>query len=369
MVGRMRALAAGLVGAAGLCAGFSAAAQASVPSQAELVQAADPASHASRQLQSKSNSSSPGSIDGAGDAALPEDVAGWITRLRRAAQQQSYKGTLVVTTDAGNVAGSRVWHACRDGQQIERVDVLDGPARTVFRRDGEMRTFLHASREVTEGEVTATAVFPKLLPAQAERLDALYRAQRKGVERVAGHEADVVWLVPRDTLRFGYRIWSERHTGLVLRVQTVQGDGQILEQISFLELDLTTPVPFDRLSQAMDDVTGYSRLPAEVVKGSVSPAHWRLRSAVPGFALQGCRGSSTQTNTTQCNYGDGLTSVSVFFESFGSGSPPRAAARWSAGATRAIARPLDASTWLTVVGEVPTVTLVMFAERLERNER
>lgn len=366
ILSRMRALAAGLVGIAGLCICFSGVAQTIAGSRGQLLAAVEPVSHAPLPVHLNSIGPSTGST---GNVSLPVDVAGWIARFRRAAQQQSYTGTLVVTTDAGDVAGSRVWHACRDDQQIERVDLLDGPARTVFRRNGEMRTFLHASREVVEGEVTANAVFPKLLPAQAERLDALYRAQRKGVERVADHDADVVWLVPRDTLRFGYRIWSERGTGLVLRVQTVQGNGRILEQASFLELDLTTFVPFDRLSQAMDDVAGYDQLPSEEAKGSATPDSWRLRSAVPGFVLQGCRTSKKRANTAQCNYGDGLTNVSVFVESFVSGSVPQAAARWSAGATTAIARPLDSSSWLTVVGEVPAATLAMFAERMERNAR
>ena len=37
-----------------------------------------------------------------------------------------------------------------------------------------------------------------------------YSAQEAGVERVAGHEADIVQLQPQDNLRFGYRIWSEK---------------------------------------------------------------------------------------------------------------------------------------------------------------
>lgn len=301
-------------------------------------------------------------------AARPSDVAGWVRRLRSAAQRENYTGTLIVMSDAGRVAGSRVWHACRGDLQIERVDLLDGPARTVFRRDAQTRTFFHTSRTVLEASASASSFFPKLPAGSSDQLDAFYRVQLKGVTRVAGHDADEVWLVARDGLRFGYRIWSERRSGLVLRVQTVQQDGRVLEQASFLQVDLTTPVSFERLSTAMDDVSGYDVLPVARLQGEPVSGGWRLHSAVPGFALQGCRVPSRRVNTVQCNYADGLASVSVFVESLDAGAAPQALSAWSAGATSAMAKPLDARTWLTVVGEVPSATLSLFAERLERVE-
>lgn len=363
---RMRVLALVLATAAGLCVSFSGAAETHATGfpklEAEVLHAPKASPKARKQSVDQASTS-------VNDAMLPMDVTGWVARLRNAAQQQNYTGTLIVMTDAGHVAGSRVWHACQENQQIERVDVLDGPAKTVFRRGAEMRTFLYASRTVQEASVNASSVFPKLPPAQADRLDAIYSAHRKGVERVAGHEADVIWLVPKDGLRFGYRIWSERKSGLVLRVQTVQGDGRILEQASFLQIDLTTPVSFEGMSAAMDDVAGYEVVPATPQDGEATAGAWRLSSEVPGFALQGCRTPGTRANTVQCNYADGLTSVSVFVESLAEGAAPHAAAGWAAGATRAIAKPLNARTWLTVVGEVPAATLVIFADRLVRVER
>lgn len=334
---RLRVLAAGLILATGICSKVSAFAQISA------------------QIPVERN-----------PVASPVSATGWIGRLRRAAQQQSYSGTLVVTTDTGLMAGSRVVHACHDGRQIERVDVLDGPARTVFRRDGEMRTFLHAARTVEDGLATSATLFPKTQTAQSAPLDALYRAVRKGTERVAGHDADVVWLVPLDSLRFGYRIWSEQASGVVLRVQTVQEDGRVLEQTSFLQIDLTSPVPFESLSKAMDDIAGYVLQPAAGAQNDVKPNALLLRAPIPGYILQGCRTAGARANTVQCNYADGLASVSVFVQPLVPDTSPPAAASWAAGATHAIAQSLDANTWLTVMGEVPIATLVMFAQRIER---
>ncbi|MGP1685277.1 MAG: MucB/RseB C-terminal domain-containing protein, partial [Giesbergeria sp.] len=68
----------------------------------------------------------------------------------------------------------------------------------------------------------------------------------------------------------------------------------------------------------------------------------------------------------QCSYSDGLASVSLFFQPVGPGPQAPVQARWSTGATQALARPLDATTRLTAVGEVPSATLLLFAERLVR---
>ena len=171
-------------------------------------------------------------------AQLPTDVAGWIARVQRAALERSYVGTFVVTTDAGATSGSRIWHACEGDQHMERIEALDGPARTIFRRNGEMRTFFHASRTVVTEPLRRSTPFSGAVPSLADQLDTLYRAERLGRQRVAGRDADVVWLRPRDALRFGYRIWSEQGSGLVLRLQTVQADGHVREQASFLQLEL-----------------------------------------------------------------------------------------------------------------------------------
>ena len=76
-------------------------------------------------------------------------------------------------------------------------------------------------------------------------------------ERVAGLETDVVQLVPVDSLRFGYRIWTEQKTGLVVKLQTLDSVGRVLEQAAFSELQLGTPVTMARLGAMMDNTHGY----------------------------------------------------------------------------------------------------------------
>ena len=55
---------------------------------------------------------------------------------------------------------------------------------------------------------------------------------------MAGLLADVVQLVPVDALRFGYRIWTEQETRLVVKLQTLDQSTGVLEQAAFSELQL-----------------------------------------------------------------------------------------------------------------------------------
>ena len=135
--------------------------------------------------------------------------------------QRNYVGTLVVSSGTGAMSSARIWHACRGDQQVERVDSLTGAPRSTFRRNEEVVTFLPETRVARTEKRESLALFPNLLKPDETSIPEFYAARRVGADRVAGFETDVVQLVPRDSLRFGYRIWSEKKTGLVVKLQTL----------------------------------------------------------------------------------------------------------------------------------------------------
>jgi sigma-E factor negative regulatory protein RseB len=111
-------------------------------------------------------------------------------------------------------------------------------------------------------------------------------------------------LVPRDNLRFGYRIWSEKKSGLVVKLQTLDADGQVIEQAAFSELQLDAPVKMDKLAQMMASTDGY-----KVEKGRSGQDHGRGRglgaaTPVAGFKPMGCYKRPTAAGgmpTKPCN--------------------------------------------------------------------
>ncbi len=313
------------------------------------------------------------------NAAAERSITDWLMRLHEASRRRAYIGTLVVSS-GGAMASSRIWHVCDGEKQIERVESLSGTPRSTFRRNDEVITFSPQSKVAVTEKRESLGLFPHLLKSPDSAIDQFYSARAQGSERVAGFEADVVQLAPKDKLRFGYRIWSEKKTGLVVKLQTLDLDGHVLEQVAFSELQLDAPVSMDKLAQMMRNTEGYKLEKPELVKTTAAAEGWLLKSPVPGFKPMSCyrrpAGTDAQSSDplVQWVFSDGLASVSLFIEPFDR-RRHGAEGLMAMGATHTLLRRIadkssdkDGGWWLTVVGEVPGPTLQAFAQGLERKK-
>jgi len=298
----------------------------------------------------------------------------WLMRLHSASRGRTYIGTFVVTTGQ-YMSSSRIWHVCDGQQQVERVDALTGEPRSTFRRNDQVVTFLPASRTAIREQRESLGLFPELLRRADSSLAQFYRLKGLGRERVAGLAADVAELLPRDALRFGYRIWTEQKTGLVIKLQTLDASQAVLEQAAFSELQIGAPVLMAKLSGQMNSTQGYRLRSTELVKTTAEQEGWLQATQVDGFRPVSCHKRSDASlpgvpgSTLQCVYSDGLASVSLFIEPFDAvrHSPPQQQTPLVMGATHVLRRQMG-HWWLTAVGEVPTTTLVLFVQGLERKK-
>lgn len=298
-------------------------------------------------------------------------VSEWLVRMHEASRLRSYIGTFVVLSNSGNMSSARIWHACEGDQQIERVESLTGAPRSVFRRNEEVITFLPESRVVRAEKRESAGMFPNLLKASESSIPQFYAARPLGTDRVAGFEADVVQLAPKDNLRFGYRIWSEKKSGLVVKLQTVNSQGTVLEQVAFSELQLDAPVRAGKLSQMMSATEGWRVEKPDTQKTSADAEGWHLKSPVAGFQPVNCykrpgTAASVPEGTMQWVFSDGLAAVSLFVEPYDRQRHVHEGL-FASGATQTLTRRID-DWWLTAVGEVPQRTLNAFAQSLERRK-
>jgi sigma-E factor negative regulatory protein RseB len=298
-------------------------------------------------------------------------IAEWLVRLQQASRVPSYVGTFVVSSAAGAMSSSRIWHVCEGDVQMERVEALTGVPRSTFRRNESVVTFLPESRVVRMDQGETGGVFPNLLNnGQGFKTADYYAANEVGQGRVAGFDADIVVLQPRDDWRFGYRIWSEKRTGLVVKTQTLDASGHVLEQAAFSELQLNAPVQADKLRQMMGSTEGYRVTKAERVRTTPEAEGWRLKAGVPGFQPQSCyrRPVSPVTSVVQWVFSDGLATVSLFMQPFERERHDREGLA-VLGATHTMTRRVadrGGDWWVTAVGEVPPATLKAFLQGIER---
>ena len=303
------------------------------------------------------------------DADTP--LNSWLLRVHEASKHRAYTGTFVVSA-GGNLASARIWHVCDGTQQVERVEPLSGIPRATYRRNDQVVTLYPSSKVAVLETRESLGLFPALLKSTDASIAEFYNFKVLGTERLAGFEADAVALTPKDLWRYGYRVWSERHSGLVLQLQTLDTNGRVIEQSAFSELQLDAPVKMAQLVQQMENTAGY-RLSRPTMQ-AVTPESqgWTLTVPVPGFRPAGCfnralGSAGDASNAMQWIFTDGLATMSLFVESFDGRRHQREGATDMGGATHVVTRKLG-EWWATVVGEAPSATLAAFASALERKK-
>lgn len=314
---------------------------------------------------------SPAPVPTPATAAESKSVNDWLMRMHEASRKRSYIGTFVVSS-GGSMSSAKVWHVCEGNQQVERVETLTGAPRSIFRHNDQVVTFMPDHKVVRSEKRESLGMFPELLQTTDSRIADFYKMRHDGVERVAGVEADIIVLVPRDSMRFGYRIWTEQKRGLVVKLQTLDAAGKVLEQAAFSELQLDAPVKMDQLIQMMGKVDGYRVEKPVMVKTTASAEGWVLKAPVAGFKPMSCykrpaaASAPPGAEPLQWIFSDGLASVSIFVEPYDRQRHDKEASL-SLGATQTLTRQLD-TYWVTIMGEVPMATLRHFANGLERKK-
>ncbi|WP_255428022.1 MucB/RseB C-terminal domain-containing protein [Ramlibacter cellulosilyticus] len=298
-----------------------------------------------------------------GDGRAERTVSDWLSRMHDASRQRSYIGTFVVSSSNGAMSSARIWHACDGQRQVERVESLTGERRSTFRRDDEVLTFLPESRTVRSERREALGIFPELTRPDETSIPEFYTARRVGSDRVAGFDADIVQVLPKDALRFGYRIWSEKKSGLVVKLQTLDEAGRVLEQAAFSELQLDAPVRMQQLVQQMAVPAGWRVEKPDAVKTTAAAEGWDLKAPIAGFRPLNCYKRPSE-GVVQWIFSDGLASVSLFIEDYDRERHVQEGV-FASGSTHTLTRRTQ-DWWVTAVGEVPPATLRAFALGLER---
>jgi sigma-E factor negative regulatory protein RseB len=304
------------------------------------------------------------------------DVRAWLMRIHDAASRQNFQGTFIVS-GGGNVSSARMAHYCEGGSQFERIESLDGRARNVFRHNEIVQTVWPASRVAVIEQRDLLNSFPRLLQAGDVSIAQWYDVQSQADERVAGHEADVLVVKAKDSLRYGYRLWSDKASGLLLRADVLGESGDVLETSAFSDIVIGVRSQPETVLQPMRRLDGYRVLRPVLRPTRLDREGWSMREVAPGFREVSCvaremeggadvEGAEKVQRVVQTIYADGMTYVSVFIEPF----QPKRHVRpmlTALGATQALSM-RQGDSWITVVGDTPAATLRIFANALERKK-
>ncbi|WP_207808305.1 MULTISPECIES: MucB/RseB C-terminal domain-containing protein [unclassified Pseudomonas] len=296
--------------------------------------------------------------------AHADEAQDWLTRLGQAEQQQSFHGTFVYERN-GSFSTHNIWHRVQNGQVRERLLQLDGSAQEVVRIDGRTQC---VSGTLIAGlgdspNAAARALDPK-------KLKNWYDLAVIGKSRVAGRDAVIVSLTPRDQHRYSFELHLDKKTGLPLKSLLLNDKGQLLERFQFTSLD-TDEIPSDKDLLAEPDCKPIN-IASDKASAAKTVQNWRSDWLPPGFELTSSsshKDAQTKTQVSSLMYDDGLARFSVFLEPLNGATVTDT--RTQLGPTVAVSRRLttpQGEMMVTVVGEIPIGTAERIALSMRNND-
>lgn len=294
----------------------------------------------------------------------------WLDDMNRAFSELSYDGIFSYFSGQ-DLASLRVVHMVVDGQQRERLVHLNGAPREIVRRGDEVVCIVMPGDALLELEESIpSGPFARAFVRRYDRISENYGLSFFGEDRVAGRAAVRLAVTPLDDNRYGYRLWLDKETRLLLRSELVDAEGQRLEIFQFNEIDFGDAVDPKMLEPEGKDGSLVSHLTLATKEPQAVPPDeiaWQAGWLPDGFRMAAAdirRAPSSLKSINTLMYSDGLAAFSVFVEDM----PDSGAASMVSrnGATVAVTHLIEddgrGSYLVTLVGELPTATAKRIAK-------
>ena len=300
-----------------------------------------------------------------------ESALNWLKRMADAPRRHNYSGTFVYYAD-GHIETSRIVHKVDSISERERIEVLDGSPRIVFRNNDEMKCYLPESRRIFTEKRWFRKFFPDILPQSFDNvIDENYYVKEDKLERVTDHQCQVLSLIPRDSLRHGHQFWIDVETGLLLKAAVVNGS-EIIEQFAFAQLEIDGEIHSDLLkpnqSMVQEEWKVTDLITSFLKAGELK---WQVISLPAGFKKLVEMKRNLADKPTLVDHialSDGLATVSVFIEPITQDAPASLPGFFtSRGAINIYVRILGDNK-ITTVGEVPLETIKLIGDSVIKKD-
>ena len=246
--------------------------------------------------------------------AAADEAMRWLTRMEQALRELSYEGRFVYV-QGGTVEALHLVHTVGDGHERERLTSLNDAVREVVRDENGMTCIMPDIGTVSVGprRPDRRGGVARLEP---EHVGEAYEARVDGRGRVAGRPALFISLIPRDNMRYAYRLALDDATALPLRTELLDDAGAPLVQTLFVDLrvgaDVRTPDPSASPKAPGDNAAGRQRA---IPSTDQAPLPWAFTEVPVGFRLATATRRQLPGIAGEVQhvvFSDGVASVSIY---------------------------------------------------------
>jgi sigma-E factor negative regulatory protein RseB len=292
------------------------------------------------------------------------DARHWLARTDEALAKLNYEGVFV-HEHGSDTETLRVIHRVASDGVSERLLSMDGSGREFIRRGTQLTCYLPDKQTVLVERSSEAG----LLLASLPRLDlgsaAQYDITELAKTRASGRPVHLIAITPTDELRYGYRVWVDEASGMPLKTQLRNRNGDVLEQLVFTDLRLPSRIPDSQLQPGVD-ARAFRWVHQDADSGTGEPlsVSWQAETLPPGFRMTAsARQMMPNGPVEHLVFSDGMASVSVFVEL---ARDPNGAGHDDAatlGTSSAFATMVQGYR-VTAVGEVPPDTVRAIAQAI-----
>mgnify|MGYP001946598678 FL=1 len=237
--------------------------------------------------------------------------------------------------------------------ELEILALLNGPRRDILRIND---TVSYIEPEYAPYSIESEQIsgpIPTVFGRDISVLENNYHFVSVGKNRILGRAAQLIRIVPKDAHRFGYWLWLDQQSGLLLKLAVITRKGNLLEQIQFTHLEITDSIS-ENLKQLQS--TELPKVVDVVAQQKATDLAWQVNWLPNGF--EPVKADRHRINISKQTvefmlFNDGLTDISVYVNP--SKEVNRAIEFANDGATLVLSQVIN-NIEVSVVGKIPLET-------------
>ena len=279
-----------------------------------------------------------------------------LEKMLAASRTVNYSG-LVTYEKAARIKTVEILHLVNRGFSFRKINHLDGP-------EGQYSKLLpvdNCASLIPYGDYPIASSF--LIKESLEQIKKSYyfdliRPSENIPVRVAGRDAAVVLIRPRDEHRLPLRLSIDTESGIVLKTELFNLEGKALERFQFIKLAVGGDL--DLLQIPLDGLPNEFNCGSDVNRAASDA--WRFRWMPPNFLIRKAERLAPARQDTFV-FSDGLAVVTVIIESPKLSSKlPELKLNYGGASIVSLKHTFDGKVFnVSVVGEIPLPTAIKIA--------
>lgn len=196
--------------------------------------------------------------------------------------------------------------------ELEILALLNGPRRDILRIDNVVSYIEPEYAPYSINSEHINSPIPVVFSKDISILEDNYHFVSVGKNRILGRAAQLIRIVPKDSYRYGFWLWLDQKSGLLLKLAVITRQGNLLEQIQFTHLEITDTIS-DNLNQLQNTVLpSVIDFSAQKVETELA---WKVNWLPKGF--EPVKSNRHQLNKSEqavefMLFSDGLVDISVY---------------------------------------------------------